>query len=73
MKEISARLVYMVEASSKVDSCAIDFQTESLLALNKKLKFPSHFQFLFCAKFECQITFGLEVKYTWSCPITPWK
>ena len=24
-------------------SCAIDFQTESVLALNKKLKFPIHF------------------------------
>ena len=28
---------------SEAGSCAIDFQTESVLALNKKLKFPIHF------------------------------
>ena len=33
-----------------IESCAIDFQTESVLAQDKKLEIPIHFQFLFSAK-----------------------
>ena len=35
----------------RAGACAIDFQTESVLAPNKNLKFPIHFHFfLFSAK-----------------------
>ena len=37
----------------------IDFYNESILALNKKLKFLIHFQFFFL----CQNTFGLKIAH----------
>ena len=41
MKMLNTKVVLILRAGS----CAIDFQTESVLALYKKLKFPIHFQF----------------------------
>ena len=48
---------YFLTTPPRVGSCAIDFQTESVLALNKKLKINWNFQFF---------TFGLKVNCTWS-------
>ena len=42
MKMLNTKVVILRDGSS-----AIDFQTESGLALNKKLKFPIHFQFYY--------------------------
>ena len=41
MKMLNTKVVLILRAGS----CSIDFQTESVLALNKKLKFPNRFQF----------------------------
>ena len=41
MKMLNTKVVLILRAGS----CAIDFQTESVLALNKKLKFQIHFEF----------------------------
>ena len=48
----------------RAGSCAIDFQTESVLVLNKKLKVISKFQFFM----QRQNTFHLKVNCTWSSP-----
>ena len=48
---------------SRARSCAIDFQTESVFALNKKLKFPNHFQFFI----QSQNIFGLQAQQTKNC------
>ena len=45
-------------------SCAMDFQTQSVLALNKNLKVPIHFWFFIL----CQHTFDLKVDCTSSGP-----
>ena len=54
-------------ASKAPGSCAIDFQTQSVLPLNKKLIFPIHFQFFYL--FSILKTMGLKDKCTWSGPI----
>ena len=57
-------MLKMTFESFSARSCAVDFQTESVLALNKKLKVNQKFQFLI----YCQNTFGLKVNCTWHDP-----
>ena len=60
----NVHFIRLLDDTLRAGSCAIDFQTKSLLALNKKWKVNWKFQF----SIFCQNTFGVQVNCTWSGP-----